>query len=273
MGCGRSAVLEAELRDLRARLEASERATTAAHSDATHKMEELDNRLFLLADQIESQKIALARQGTAPGAPALPVIAVTPESAPEVTEADDEADSWNRPRPVLHLEGSKPLLAATQSSALPSPNPDQSLGVVKLPPLPPAEPLKSVADPLVLYRKAYGELQANQIEQAASDFRELVRRYPRHDYADNAQYWLGETFYARHDYNSAAPIFQSVVARWPSSNKAPDALLKLAYCLLSLGDGPAGRNVLGQVAEHYPRTEAAHLAQRRLGELKAEKHP
>jgi TolA-binding protein len=61
-----------------------------------------------------------------------------------------------------------------------------------------------------------------------------------------------------------------VVARWPSGNKAPDALLKLGYCLLSLGDKPGGRLTLEQVRREYPRTEAAHLAGSKLAELPPE---
>lgn len=119
-----------------------------------------------------------------------------------------------------------------------------------------------------LYRLAYDHVRAGRFSEAERDLREFVRRFPRHDYADNAQYWLGETYYARKTYNEAATAFRAVVERWPTGNKAPDALLKLGYSLLQLGDAGKGRGVLQQVVTHYPNTEAARLADRRLSELK-----
>jgi tol-pal system protein YbgF len=127
---------------------------------------------------------------------------------------------------------------------------------------------KVEGEPLTLYRIAYDRLRAGHFAEAEQDLREFVRRFPRHDYADNAQYWLGETFYARKTYNEAAAAFRAVVERWPSGNKAPDALLKLGYSLLMMGDRDKGRGVLTQVVDHYPRTDAARLAERRLSELK-----
>ena len=69
-GCG-SATVNAELRDLRARFETSERA----RAELSRKVEELDNRVFLLTDQVESQKVALSRRG---GEPRLPVVTLAP---------------------------------------------------------------------------------------------------------------------------------------------------------------------------------------------------
>ncbi len=131
-----------------------------------------------------------------------------------------------------------------------------------------AERGQVASEPLTLYRIAYDRLRAGHFDDAERDLREFVRRFPRHDYADNAQYWLGETFYARKTYGEAATAFRAVVERWPSGNKAPDALLKLGYSLLMLGDKDKGRGVLSQVLDHYPHTDAARLAERRLLELK-----
>ena len=59
-----------------------------------------------------------------------------------------------------------------------------------------------------------------------------------------------------------------VVTSYPLGNKAPDALLKLGYCLLAVGEQARGRELLAQVPGTYPRTEAARLASERLAELK-----
>ena len=67
--------------------------------------------------------------------------------------------------------------------------------------------------------------------------------------------------------HEAAPEFRTVVQRCPTGNKAPDALLKLGFCSLALGDIDKGRATLREVPTAYPRTEAARLAAERLAQL------
>jgi tol-pal system protein YbgF len=135
------------------------------------------------------------------------------------------------------------------------------------PALPAAERAPLEAEPLAAYRAAYAELTAGRYDDAEQKLRAFVKRYPRHDYADNAQYWLGECFYARHRYQEAAVEFRAAVAKYPVGNKAPDALLKLAYSLLSLGEKAEARRLLEELPGTYPRSDAARLATQKLAEL------
>src|SRR5262249_26219269 len=71
----------AELADLRQRLDAEQRRTAAAE----HKLDELENRVFLLTDQVESQKVASLHRAPRP----LPVVTLKPD-AEAAPPADDE---------------------------------------------------------------------------------------------------------------------------------------------------------------------------------------
>ena len=153
--------------------------------------------------------------------------------------------------------------AATPAAAPLAPAPSENLGVAPAPPIARSDK----TDPLKLYRAAYEGLRAGHHDEAARGFRDFLKRFPSHDLADNAQYWLGECFYDRKLYVEAAPEFRAVVSRYPLGNKAPDALLKLGYCLLALGDGQQGRAALNELIEHYPKTEAWQLARKKLDEL------
>jgi tol-pal system protein YbgF len=136
-----------------------------------------------------------------------------------------------------------------------------------VPPIRPTEHAAPEAEPLALYKSAYDDLRAGRHEAAERGFREFVHRFPHHDYADNAQYWLGECFYDQKRFDKAAPEFRAVVQRWPTGNKAPDALLKLGFSLIALGDVDKGRQALHELPATYPRTEAARLAAERLAQL------
>jgi tol-pal system protein YbgF len=114
------------------------------------------------------------------------------------------------------------------------------------------------------YRTAVDLVKAAKYGDAVAALRAFVARYPRHDYADNAQYWLGEAFYAQKDYPRALSEFRRVVEVYPRGNKVPDALLKVGYCYQAMGQGDKARAVLEQVVNIYPKSEPATLAAKRL---------
>ena len=114
------------------------------------------------------------------------------------------------------------------------------------------------------YRAAVELVKAGSHADAIAGLRGFLRRFPRHDYADNAQYWLGEAFYAQKDYPHALGEFRNVIETYPRGNKVPDALLKVGYCYSALGQTDKAKAVLEQVVNLYPKTEPAALAAKRL---------
>ncbi len=117
------------------------------------------------------------------------------------------------------------------------------------------------------YRAAVELVKAGSYEGGAAALRAFLAKHPRHDFADNAQYWLGEAYYAQKDYANALAEFRGVVETYPRGNKVPDALLKVGYCYLALGQTERSRAVLEQVVSLYPKTEPAATAARRLESL------
>ncbi len=79
-------------------------------------------------------------------------------------------------------------------------------------------------------------------------------------------------YYVTRDYEHAARAFGAVGDRWPTSRKAPDALLKLGYTQIEQNHLTAARATLASVVERYPGSDAAKLAQDRLKKLSAEEH-
>jgi tol-pal system protein YbgF len=237
------------------------------------QVEELENRVFILSDRLESSKVNEERVE----APRLPVIALHPDEtpaprlpmAPPGTEAAaepeveyvGEAAKTTTRRPVLRLHGDTGELTVSR----PSPSPRPTLRVLRE-----GSPRPAKADhpeAIALYRKSSDALRAGQHEAAVQGFRELIRRFPSHDLVDNAQYWLGECYYDRKDYTQAVREFRRVIEHYPNGNKVPDALLKVGFSYLALGSVEAGRQTLAQLERSYPRHEAAVLAAARLAEM------
>ena len=74
-------------------------------------------------------------------------------------------------------------------------------------PTPTAGPAPAGATPEQLYDEAVKKLQDGDYAGAERGFKTFIQRSPQNKLAGNAQYWLGETYYARRDYNSALTAF------------------------------------------------------------------
>ncbi len=122
----------------------------------------------------------------------------------------------------------------------------------------------SAEDEVQSYRKAYETLQAGHYDAAVDAFSEFLQRYPGGEYADNAYYWLGEAYYVKRDFNAARQAFRQVVDKFQNSPKVPDAMLKLAYIDLELGQDKKAREALQEIVRRFPGTRAAKLARQRL---------
>ena len=113
-----------------------------------------------------------------------------------------------------------------------------------------------------VYNDAFKKLQDGDYAGAEKGFRAFVQRNPQHALAGNAQYWLGETYYARRDYQNAMTAFAEGYKAYKTSPKGPDNLLKLGVTLANLGRKPDACAIFARFAQDYPR--ATDLQKRRI---------
>jgi tol-pal system protein YbgF len=120
------------------------------------------------------------------------------------------------------------------------------------------------------YDQDFNILKAGKYADAITAFQQFLQSWPQSSLADNAQYWLGESYYVTRDFQSAAAAFQTLLDRWPDSRKAPDALLKLGYTQAELKHTAQARATLSSVSTRFPGSDAANLAAARLLQLPAQ---
>ena len=65
---------------------------------------------------------------------------------------------------------------------------------------------------------------------------QFLKDHPEDALAGNAQYWLGQSYYARGEYTSATRTFLEGMSKYPESPKAPAFLLKVGMSLNNLGE-------------------------------------
>lgn len=114
------------------------------------------------------------------------------------------------------------------------------------------------------YDAAINLLKTSKFKEAAAAFAAFGQKYPNSALAPNAQFWLGNAWYAQRDCRKAIEAQGVVATKWPDSPKAPDALLAIATCQQELNNAAGARHTLESLLAKYPGAPAAEQAKQRL---------
>ena len=114
------------------------------------------------------------------------------------------------------------------------------------------------------YQKAYGTFKNGDYPGAVQLFASFLRTYPTSEYADNARYWIGESYYKQEDYERAILEYEQVLKKYPAGDKVPHALLKQGFAFLNLGDRVDAKLLFQKVIKEYPQSPQAEIAARKL---------
>ncbi|MEO0923026.1 MAG: tol-pal system protein YbgF [Pseudomonadota bacterium] len=150
--------------------------------------------------------------------------------------------------------GSFAAPSAESGDPLLQPNGTPSLGTLRVSP---------ESDPDGLYNLGYSQLLNGDYEAAETNLRKFVQTYPNHVLAPNGRYWLAETYFARGQFADAVQEFSGTYRAFPTSNKAPDSLLKLGLSLAKLREYDAACATLAEVFNRFPdASRSIHIAAR-----------
>lgn len=117
------------------------------------------------------------------------------------------------------------------------------------------------------YRNAFNLLKQRLYDRSVTAFREFLARYPDSEYADNAQFWLGEAYFVNSLFEQALQEYNALLQNYPDSPKLAQAKLKAGFCQHELGLIEPAKQQLEELIQQYPGTTAARLAQDRLEQL------
>lgn len=192
------------------------------------RMDTLSTQVQALADNLEEVKVRMGRLQQ------------------QMVEAQGTIQSLD-----ARLAGGTPLAGGPSASNQPTTNPPSS---------PPPSPD-------VLYSNALRDLNSGKYDLARQEFLDYLRYYPDTDLASNAQFYLGEIFYAEKKYREAIGEYDKVLNNYPRSFKFAAARLKKALALLELGQRSSGVQELREVVRRHPGTEEERRARAKLREL------
>lgn len=131
-----------------------------------------------------------------------------------------------------------------------------------------AQPLATASEADRLYQTALDRIKKGEFESAQPLLQQFIDAYADHPLLQNAQYWMGETFYAQQDFDSAAAYFTRAYRQDAQGPKAPDTLLKLGFTLFALNRPDDGCKFLSALFEKHEnaRQEVLSLAANTMSE-------
>jgi len=150
------------------------------------------------------------------------------------------------------------LAAASAAPAMVSPSPTAAV-------TPPEVMTPAGESAPELYDRALKKIREEQDFTAGRELMELfLKRYPQHELAVNAAYWMGETYYAEKNYEQAILQFEEIIQKYGDHPKVASAMLKQALAFESTGDQATARLLLQRVTERYPLSDEAGKAKQKL---------
>ena len=215
---------------------------------------DLDSRI----SRLEGNPVGAAPEPAVSDAGVSTMPATTPDSAP-IAAAPGQLTMDDPIAPVAEAQPESAPIDAT-AALEPSPAPADTATTTMI----------SQAGEQAAYDTAFSALREGRYAESARRFSGFLEQFPEGDLADNATYWLGESYYVTQNYQIALDTFRSLLARFPQSAKTQDALLKVGYCLYELKQWEEAEVALNEVVVRYPDSTVARLAQGRLRALRLE---
>lgn len=122
-------------------------------------------------------------------------------------------------------------------------------------------------DPQELYDAALAALRRGSVGTARAGFEEFLRAHPQHRLAAEAQYNIGQSYEQGREPASAITAYGRVVELYPTSARAPAALLRMGRIELGRGNRTQARTHLNAVVQRFPRSAEAGEARTELQRL------
>lgn len=133
----------------------------------------------------------------------------------------------------------------------------------------PEQKLPASDDPAEFY-KIGKEMLTKEKNSIASRrlLAQFLKKHPKNSLADNARYWIGESYYAEKNYHQAVMEFQKVVDTYQKGDAVDDSLFMLGESFRQLGMKEDAVLFYEECIERFPKTGSAGKSGKALKTLR-----
>lgn len=175
---------------------------------------------------------------------------------------DDTNVRVSNVREELEALRSSIAVAAPQTALPPPTDPNAP------PPLAPttgAPPSTAGLSPTRMFDTAMADYAAGQFTLAVTGFDAFLRTFPRSEMADDAQFQIGESYFALNRWTDAIAAYNAVTQNYPMGDKVSQAFYKRGLAQERLGQIDAARESWNNVLQRTQDSDPVHtLAQQNL---------
>jgi len=118
-----------------------------------------------------------------------------------------------------------------------------------------------------LYDVAKQAYDREDYETARQGFETFLKNFPKSDEADNARFWIGESYFKEGWFQKAILEYQEVIEKYPNDNKVPSAYLKQGLSFDKLGEKANARLVFQELIKKFPNSSEAKTARQKMNQL------
>jgi tol-pal system protein YbgF len=187
-----------------------------------------------------------ARQRTAAvSTPSGGIVAVKPDSRKVKIDSTEKAVAAAPSVPAAPAEAATPPVVASVP-----------------PPVETAAPV--VSDPLAGAMDLYAD---QRYAEAYKAFEQVLARNPRGDEAAETLFYMGESLFARGEYDLAILDYQKVISNHAGHKRTPTALLKQGMSFEKLTDNETAKIIYKKLIAEYPDSADAAKAEQQLQNL------
>ena len=107
-----------------------------------------------------------------------------------------------------------------------------------------------------MYKNGMDAFDNGFYDEAELAFEDVLKQFPSHQLAGNAQFWLGEVYMQQGDTNKAKAAFKDGYEKYKNGNKAADSLYRLGIILKNTNEKRKACVVFMSFNDEFPKANA-----------------
>jgi len=118
--------------------------------------------------------------------------------------------------------------------------------------------------PSDLYQNSYSDFSMGKYDLAYQGFKSFIEKYPNAELAPQAQFYMGECFYSRKEWQKALDEYLKIEGKYKKTDLIPAAKLKTALCYEQMGKLSEAMNIFGTIVKNFPQSPESLTAKDKI---------
>lgn len=115
-----------------------------------------------------------------------------------------------------------------------------------------------------IYKAGLDAINDKKTKEAKDKFKQYLKEAPDGPLANNAQFWIGESYYVEGNYERAILEYDEVLNKYPDGGKVPAAMLKQAMAFEKIKNLKTSQALFKKLVKKFPDSDEAKVAKKKI---------